>query len=505
MVERNIEVGDVQTVDVSADGDVTANGWDEDTLSLIADADESEDISVERDGDTLRLHVAGDARVQMPRRIGLRVSYAGGDVRASSFDQEVVVRESPGDLHVQDVRARVIVESVAGDAELRRIRGATSAQSVSGDLKIHGVEGDVSANSVGGDLHAQQISGSVNLPGPVAGDVLLGGLVGAANLASVAGDLTVTGSFSVRVESVGGDLRLEDVRDEVVAEHIGGDANLDDCRGPVTLGNVGGDLRARAIAGGLRAPSVGGDVRLRTAFAPGRDYVISCSGSATIALAGSPAAASVTFELHSGQDRIQVSLPLEDVTREPGVMRGRLGDGEAMVNVESGDRIRLASQEGESGFEGPMSAIFSGVEAGMREAFGFLEGGDSAQFDRRKRDLNERIARATEEIQRRTAERIEHQAQRMARRAEEAAQRAAERAAEHVARQTERAWTWRFGHHGPSSAWGRRPSSPPPPPPASPPPKPRATEEERLTVLRLLAEGKINADQAAHLLDALGG
>ena len=35
--------------------------------------------------------------------------------------------------------------------------------------------------------------------------------------------------------------------------------------------------------------------------------------------------------------------------------------------------------------------------------------------------------------------------------------------------------------------------------------KPRATESERLTIMQMLRVGKISAQQAATLLDALGG
>jgi hypothetical protein len=34
---------------------------------------------------------------------------------------------------------------------------------------------------------------------------------------------------------------------------------------------------------------------------------------------------------------------------------------------------------------------------------------------------------------------------------------------------------------------------------------PRATEEERLAIMQMLRDGKITAEQAATLLDALGG
>jgi hypothetical protein len=43
-----------------------------------------------------------------------------------------------------------------------------------------------------------------------------------------------------------------------------------------------------------------------------------------------------------------------------------------------------------------------------------------------------------------------------------------------------------------------------PAPPNPPPPRSRTTEEERLAVLRMLADGTISTEDAARLLEALG-
>jgi hypothetical protein len=501
MVQKDIDVGEARVVEISSEDDVAVVGWDGEAISLVADAETPDSVSIERADDAVRMRAEGDVRMQIPRRLHVKISHAGGDLRASAIDGGIEVAQAGGDVRIQDVRGDVRIDRAAGDVEIRSVEGAVRLANVAGDLRTNGIQGDVTGSAVAGDADVERVSGNLDLEGQVGGDLVLGTIIGAATVGSVAGDLGVAGCHSLRIGTVAGDLRLEDSRDDVEVDHVGGDAALDDCRGVVTLRHVGGDLRARRLAGGLVAPRIGGDLRLRTAFSPGCEYVASCGGSASIVLAGNPAHASVSFELRCSQDRINVALPLDDVTRERGFLVGRLGAGEAKVRVESGERIRLAAREPEPGFEGIMDDVFAGIEAGMHEAFGVFEGPGRQRFEQRMREVNERIARATEEIQRRTAERLEAQAQKMARKAEEMAQRAAERAAEHVTRQAER--TWRGGAPGWGSGWWRRGATPPPPQP--PPPKPRATEEERLTVLRMLAEGKITAEQAARLLEALGG
>jgi len=511
MIHRDIDVGSATTVEISAEGDLTIVGGDVETLTLQSDTDEAESISVEPSDETLRLRLAEDARVQVPRRLHLRLSHVAGDVRASGLGAGIEVQTADGDVRLQNVQGDVLVATAAGDADVRSVQGAVRCGTIAGDLRATEIAGDLAAESVAGDVHGERIAGQVALAGQVAGDLVLATLGGAAAIGAVAGDLSIVGCPTVGVQSTGGDLRLEDVREQAVVDQVGGDATLDHCRGPVGLEHVGGDLRGRGLAGGLQAPNVGGDVRLNTMFAPGREYVVSCGGSASIILAGNHGLASATFELRSGEGGLHVDLPLQDVVRDQSSLRGRLGNGEATVRIQAGRRVRLASREGEAGFEGMFGDLFTGfdlfggIEAGMNEAFGRSEGGRQ-RFEQGMRDVNERIQRATDEIQRRTGERLERQAQHMARRAEELAQRAAARAAEQVAKHAERGWGWRGNQPGWAGAWSRRSPGPPPPPAApSPPPKPRASEEERLTVLRMLAEGKINADQAARLLEALGG
>lgn len=503
MIERSIDASEARTIEIAVDGDLNAIGGDGDTINVTSDEDEPEAITTATEGDVVRVRVDGDARLRIPRRLHLRVINASGDVRVAGIGEGAELDNVSGDVRVQEVDGDARVGNVAGDLEVRRVRGSVQCGSVAGDLRIDDVEGDAHGESIAGDASVERVSSGVTLTEPVGGDVSLASIGGAATIASVGGDLSVAGAGSVEAEAIGGDLRLEDVRERVDVKNVGGDAAVDDCRGEVKLGQVGGDLRGRDLAAGLEVQHVGGDLRLRTAFSPGCTYRASCGGSATILILGDPEQVSASFELRADEGRVGIAVPLQDVVREPGLVRGRLGAGQAQVNVRAGERIRLISRESAPGFEGMFDDVFRGLEVGMSEMFGAFEGPGRDRFERRMRDLGDRISRATEEIQRNTAEHVEAQAQRMARRAEELAQRAAERAAQHVARQVERPWRW-GGPIPPAASWSRRPPSPPAPPQPSPP-MPRASEEERLTVLRMLAEGKINAEQAARLLEALGG
>ncbi|MBI2940265.1 MAG: hypothetical protein HYY04_07465 [Chloroflexi bacterium] len=495
MFQHDIETRDVQTVEIVAAGDVTIAGWENETIYPLMEADEADGLRVERTGDLLRLRMPGDATLKIPRRLAVRLIEAGGDVHASDLDAGLEALNVAGDLHVEDVRGDMVAQSVAGDARLQRVAGTARLGTVAGDLGADELGGDLTGERVDGDLHATDCQG-------------------------------------VRGITVAGDLRLARAQGEVAIERVAGDAELDDCRAHVHLGAVEGDLSARELDAGLSAPHVGGDFRLETAFGPGSEYTIVGNGSATIALRGEPAEASVTFELRSGEGRIDVGLPLDNIRREPRALHGRLGAGEAMVRIQSNRQIRLTRAEPAAGLEGAFGGIFEGVEEGMRgafegifegveegmkEAFRSPEGMGGRRIDLRMEDLAQRTAARAEEAGRRAAERVE-------RRAQEIARRAAERAQREVERQRWRPRERTGPARAPAGEVPRGPAPPPPPPftgtatpspvppqvprgpapPPAPPSRPRATDDERLMVLQMLRQGKISVEEAARLLDALG-
>lgn len=106
---------------------------------------------------------------------------------------------------------------------------------------------------------------------------------------------------------------------------------------------------------------------------------------------------------------------------------------------------------------------------------------------------------------RQAAERMEEKAkniaERMARHAERRAEREAHRAerfAAHVGRRASRGRGWfaeRMNDWAECAVQAGKPAAQ----------QPKATEQERLTIMQMLRDGRISAEQAAQLLDALGG
>jgi hypothetical protein len=173
--------------------------------------------------------------------------------------------------------------------------------------------------------------------------------------------------------------------------------------------------------------------------------------------------AKVTLSMNG--DEINVEWPgienQEDITERVLV----LGDGSAKISLNAGGDIRVTNN----------------AEAGnSAEDFGNFAG---MNFD--WSGFGERISRQVEQATARAAKHAEEAARRAERHAERHARRW--RGNVKVGR-----WNWETG--GPKGI----------PTPPSPPSEPVA-EEERMAVLKMLAEKKITAEQAEQLLNALEG
>jgi hypothetical protein len=442
MAETIFDAGDASTLEISGAADVEVIGGPEDRVYFVPDSPEQ--LNVERDADTIRVRTRGDLRARVPRQLHLRLLTTSGDARVFGLGSGLEVE------NVADLRA----ESIRGDVAVGNARG---------DVTVKGVDGEI-------------------------------------RCAAIAGDLRIEGGRSAEVGNVGGDARLRAINGPTSVERVGGDTNVEALGGPVRLSSVGGDLVARGLAAGLDAPRVGGDLRLQTPLVPGDAYVASCGGSADLVIPSDPAGTSATFELRSDAREIVCAVPLTDVAEQPGFLSGRLGDGEATVRIHSGGRIRVAhagepfsGRPGsfERGFEEMMAGIGEGIEASIQGAFaGAFGGGPGGRFERKMQEMSERIARQAEEAARRAT-----------RRADEMARREAERAQRQAERVARRAGRWGFGP--PPGPWTGGWPRPPAPPPA--PARPKPTEEERLVILRMLADGKISTEEATRLLEALGG
>jgi hypothetical protein len=263
----------------------------------------------------------------------------------------------------------------------------------------------------------------------------------------------------VMIDRINEDFSLRGAKGNLYVKTVGGDVSVRDVEGNITLDSVADDLALRGVRGNVKV-NVGEDVVLY--LEPKADGAYSITAGEDILLVLKPNA-NVTLSMHG--EEIDVDWPgienQDDITERVLV----LGDGSAKISLNAGGDIRVTNNA-----EAGNSAEDFGNFAGMNF--------DWSGFGER---ISRQVAQATSQA---------------ARRAEEAARRV-ERHAERQARRWRGnvkvgRWNWEMGPGG---------APPTPPSPASEP----VAEEERMAVLKMLAEKKITAEQAEQLLNALEG
>jgi len=305
----------------------------------------------------------------------------------------------------------------------------------------------------------------------------------------VAGDAKVHQlNGSVEFDTVGGDLLAEKINGPLSARSVAGDAYLRQLNGMLYLSDVGADLSGRAWTAGADVAQVGGDVSLKTVFAGPFTYEIQAKGDLVAkALPGS----SATFTLQSAKGQIRANGITGEMPEE-GQWLGSIGDGEAQVTLGSthGNMLLKTVGEWDEDQERDAFAILAtdlgriGAEAGVaaQELAWRIQ---QRVADKLATIDLEAIARREAEKARRQAEREVAKAQRVA----ERARRKAERAQKKSQRKVQMHVEWDTGR-GRRRATRRGQAS---------------SEEERLAVLKMLAESKISTQEAEILLQALEG
>jgi hypothetical protein len=383
-----------------------------------------------------------------------------GDLRAAGWDRNELMAKTDGDALDLVPGSDPIIITCDEDLILYLPRGAS--------LKVESVAGDASLQALGGALDL----------GPVAGDLSLHDL-GPVTLADVAGDASLHNLSGLKAGSITGDLTLLNCTGDCEVASVGGDASIREVGGAVLIPTIGSDLYLRKADGPVEV-SAGADVVLFLEPHAGLEYHANAGDDLLLRL---PPDASATLHLTGGSpESIQVDFPDVQLDEECEACDVTLGSGEAQMYLLAGDDLVVTSQADQWD-----SAADFGV--GMKDS-GNWDFPPFPPFPPLPPDFSERINRRVRDAMERSNSRLE-----TANRRAEAAMRRAEakaRAAEVRARRGQLnmnvgRWQWDLTPHGPVDA-GQA-----------------VSDEERLTILRMLQEKKITLENAEKLLAALEG
>jgi len=359
------------------------------------------------------------------------------------------------------------IETIAGDL---RLVGWDNAELLAKaddeqDLTLQ-QDGDAVTINCGDDL-------SLNVPlraslhvHTIDGDMSVRGLAGKLDVDTVNGDVAMRDVRDVVVGTIESNFSLRGAQGDVLVKSVGGDASLRDVDGSLTLDSVSDDLAVRGVGGNLKV-DVDEDVVVHLEPKAGQEYSIVAGDDILLVL---PPEVNATLTLRG--DNINVDWP--GIEPDDSVSRVvTLGDGSAQIKLDAGGDLVVTSRE-----DAAESADEYGNFAGMMFDWGNWGREIGEHWGNYGRDLGERISRRAQE----TAERAARKAEAAGRRAE----RHIERKFRHGGGKN-RHLKWNFAQETADAK--REPVS----------------DEERMTILRMLAEKKITSEEAEKLLSALEG
>jgi DUF4097 and DUF4098 domain-containing protein YvlB len=462
-----MNLGPEPLLTINASGDLTVSGWDSPTVEI--DVDEPEDNLRSRQGDgEAWFDLKDDASLHVPYGTRLRLARVAGDASVNQVRGTVRIDQVDGDLELRE----------CGAVEVARVRGDFSAKALDAGLSVDSVDGDVALREVGGPVRFAR----------VAGDLAARSVAGGCEADSISGDVSLRDiDGPVKLGMVSGDLSLVDVDGPAQVERVSGDADLQGVLGPVRMEAVAGDLSAVEVEKSLQVSRVDGDAELRMAFEG--DMVVQLTAAGDVSCEVEPDS-DVTFVLR-GDGGVRCQLPGVATTRtNEREVTFKLGEGVAKVMVRASGKVIISP----AGAGWPRVGVEFGVEM---ESFGDeLARRIEAEVEQKLRQLDERLGTLSVHFGehdkasiRRTQERARQQGERARKRAE----RAAERARRHAG-----------GPSGPSWLPPRPPAPPAPPAPPRPPSEP-VRDDERLAILKMVADKKISPAEAEKLLAALEG
>jgi hypothetical protein len=348
------------------------------------------------------------------------------------------------------LRPKLRLEAIGGDLRLVGQAGTMlRAQAPSkGDLKVV-PRGDETVVTCASSCMIFLPSDAEIVVEAVDGDARVHALSGSLRFGQVNGDVSVRRCASLQAEAITGDLVVRKLDRGLAVRRVSGDGKLEQVDGGLEIGRIEGNLVVRDLAGALTCDA-GGDVRLEWRPAPSSSSRLTCDGDLHCRLLPG---ASVTLQLQAAGD---LDLGAQTSTPSPEGVLVVFGAGEAQAVFVAGGDLTLRGPAEESVFselEGLQEDIDNLVRTKWEEA---LSGIDVQGLDAQR--VAGEVRRAMEQVQ---------------------------------------------------SHLPRPPSAPRPPGKVSVTfSKPAGKTEpvsgdERLAILRMLEQGKINVDQAEQLLRAL--
>jgi hypothetical protein len=464
MIEKRIPIEGVTALTLmEMAGDVALSGWNESDVLIRLEGDSEENLTIEQTetGPAVSARVA--CEVHVPGSLPVTAHELLANLQVEGVD----------DFQAGEVR---------GSAHLSQVSKAVLAE-ISGNLKTEAVA-------------------SLRVTGTVYGNATVrdGATV---EMQNVRGNVSGTALDSLNAARISGNLSAKEIGGPLTVERVGGNATLRAMDGGVTLEKVSGNLTLKGLTAGAKVGKIGGNLLMNGEIGTGCTYQFKTGGNALLRLS-EEASAHLTL---TAKGTIRSSVTLTDSEQQGTTMTGTLGEGGAEIVVEADGNI-LVGTTGTAYGAGLGEEISRQIEDSLRaidlEAVGEQI---SAEMDRAMSQLRAKLESVDwDSIGQRTQRSVERAIERMQRDIERMTEKAARRQ-EKLERMAERAAREKERMERTGQKWADRPQWRPAGMTSSvsseaDEPKPNL-DQERLAILKMVEQGKINSEEAERLLDAL--
>jgi hypothetical protein len=339
---------------------------------------------------------------------------------------------------------RIEIDTIGGDLSIVGWEGEDILFKADEDQLRIQQDGDTVRVSCDDDLSLRVPRGASIAVASAGGDMALKSVMGGIALQEIHGDLSIRDVDNISIQTVHADFSLRGAKGNLSAKAVHGDAYIRDVSGHVAIETISDDLALRDVRGNVSA-NVGEDVVLYLDPQPGNAYSVTAGEDILLVM---PPKANATLTLNGDE----IDVEWKGVKNDEASSRViTLGDGSAVVTLNAGGDIRVTNQA-DAGESAEDFGNFAGI------------GFDWSGF-------GDRISRQVEQATRRAGKQAERAARRV-------------NARVNIGR-----WNWDITPKGGI-----------PVPPSEP-----VSDEERMTILKMLQEKKITAEEAEKLLAALEG
>lgn len=195
---------------IKTHADLNLQGWDRMEVQPLSD--DRMGMSMQQDGDTIRIQSSSDLDVTLPVGAAIMIERVSGDANLRNLAGAVQIQRVGGDLAAQTIGA-LDVQAVGGDCTVVGSTGPLTIQRVGGDFQGSQLTGPVRLDGVGGDAILKVAGGAIHIRAGGDLDLWLGGSDGENIRAQSNGDVLIglpqNGNADLDLNSRGRDIKVE--------------------------------------------------------------------------------------------------------------------------------------------------------------------------------------------------------------------------------------------------------------------------------------------------------